>query len=785
MLINYLKTALRNFWRNKIYSLINVAGLAIGMACSIIIFLWVNNELSYDRFHQNANHIFQLHQTIFMENDTHNTEKTAGPLAQDLKQLFPEIANTTRFSDVGETLLTYKDRSFEEKLGTFADPSIFDIFTFPLQGGNAHTVLQNPYSIVLTETMAKKYFDEEEPIGKTVQLDKKYNLMVTGVLKNIPSNSSRKFDFIVPFQFLEKIGINIHRYDNTSFYTYVQLYDHVSFQETSQKIFNTFTKSEEESGIKRKYFLVPLTDSYLQGDQSPGMQALYLLSTLAVLVLIIACINFINLSTARSSHREKEVGIRKVTGARRIQLINQFLSESIITTIIASLFALVLTELFLPVLNRLSGKQIDADYLNGQFIWGFIGIIIVTAIISGGYPALVLSAFNPAKVFRGGLRSGKKSARFRKILVCTQFTFTIVFIIYSIVTFLQGQHILNADLGFNKDNVVYFRLKGDMVENYRSVKNELLQHPYISHVTSSKDLPQIISSGELDWGEKNNKRDNFAWFSLVDYDYTETFDILITEGRFFSSKFPADKNDAIIVSETIVKQLNWKDPVGKRFYFTGQYKTIIGVIKDFQCFPMTFIQGGIILELNPGANNYMFIKVDTNDPENYSQTVSFIQSACNRYGNNYPLEIKYLDHYAFEDIEQARAMQNIDLMIFYFAVFGLFVSCLGLLGLSSFMTEKRAKEISVRRVMGASYTAIIRLLTNEYVKIILWANLIALPIAYLVMNEMLQIFAYRIELSWWIFILTGLFVLLIALLTVIGQAIRSASLNPVVLLRYE
>ena len=784
MLKNYLKIALRNIFHQKVYSIINIAGLSIGIACSILIMLWVQNELSYDNFHKKAGQIHQVYLTIKIDKKAETIEKTSAPLAIDLKNEFPEIINSTRLCYLGETLLRFKESVFVENNGACVDRSFLQIFSFQLIKGDPARALNDPHSIILVENFAKKYFAGEDPLGKIVTMNNKTDFVVTGVMQNVPSNSNRKFDFLIPFNYLKETGKNINGYNNTEFYTYVLLKKNVSNQQVSNKIYTTFIKASNESGVEKHYSLVPLVETHLQKDLSNRYFSLYALPLLAFLILIIACINFINLSTARLVYRTKEIGVRKVIGATRSQLFKQFIGESLLITFIAAIFALFIVELFLPSVNLLSGKQLSFAWGNSDFIIGLIGIIIFTAIAAGSYPAFILSSFHPAKVFRETLSYGKKAGRFRKTLVGVQFTFAIIFLVITSVTYLQSRYMKNADLGFTRENIIYVPLKGGIEKKYEIVKQKLLQNPDINNVTSSDHLPQIINSGTLDWGTKENKN-HLAWQTNVDFDYLKTFDLKMVQGRFYSENFPSDKSSAIVIDENAVKLLGWENPVGKRFFYEGQYYTTIGIVKSFQCFPMSFGKAGLILKLNPGSNKYMFIKINSKDPARISNTVSFIKNTCSNYSFEYPLEYNFLNDYLFQDIDQAKFGEIIEQLTRYFTFLGILIACLGLLGLSSYVTERRNKEFGIRKILGATNVNIVKIISREFIQIIIAANLIGMPLSYLMINGYLQMYAYRVNLSIWIFIAIGFFIVGLGLFTISFQALKAAVAKPAESLRYE
>ncbi len=763
----------------------------------MLIFLWVQYELSYDRYHEKADQICQVFQTYLLEKGTHTSEGTPGPLARGLQKKFPEIINTSRMGKIGEVLLKFiplgednNVKPFLETEGMYADPSIFEIFSFPFIKGNPKTALGEPHSIFLTKTIAEKIFGNEEPLGRVIRIRNRFDLVVTGVIKDIPFNSHRRFQFLLPFIIQREMGENIESYGNNSFFTYVMLPRDTPYQEVSRKISHYLDDVVE---YKAELSLMPFVKVHLEEHDGIGYGLLTIFSFLAFIIIITACINFMNLSTARSVHRAKEVGIRKVIGASRIQLVKQFIGEAILLTVISFFIAIVLIECFLPAFSLLTGKHVTTNYIDIQFIFGSLGIILFTGIVAGTYPAFFLSSFQPVKVLKESLKGGEKGGRLRKVLVVVQFSFAIFFIVGSTVLIMQMNHIKRGDLGFKRENIIYIPVKGDIWNKYESIKNELLHNPNVTQVTTSSHMPFLINDGELDWGTRENDRSIIVWHTKVGYDYIKLFNMEMIQGRFFSKEFPTDGTQSVVVNDKAIKTLEFESPIGKRLWFLGKYYTIIGVVKDFHSFPLAL--GGseaLVMRLNP-VNKFMFVKIRVKNPDPIksgqddsgrviSNTVRDLGGIFNKYNLDYPFEFNFLDEYIDKE---GKAFLTVIQIITSLTILSIFISCLGLFGLSSFMTEQRTKEIGIRKVLGASVKKIIQLLSKEYFKLLVIANLIACPIAYLALNKMLQFLTSRISLSIWIFLATSMFVCVLALLTVGFQALRAATKNPVESMRYE
>lgn len=796
MFNHYMKTAIRNIRKHKGYSLINIFGLAMGMACCILMFLWVQDELGYDRFHKKADALYRVTVENQQGDQISHVPFAPYPLGPVLKAEYPEIVNFTRYTG-GYTgwNLHYGEKSFVDDRIAFADPSFFEMFTFPFISGDLRAALKERYSVVLTEQLAQKCFGDEDPMGKVMQMHT-VDLKVTGIIRNIPKNSHMQFDYIVPI-------INQTEWREQDFESwqqgcplYIELRKNGSGNEVGQKISGIIEKYHPK--VNATVHLQPLKKIHLFSDfQRDGTNVgrgniiyVAVFSLTALCILMIACINFMNLSTARSGTRAKEVGMRKVAGAKRGDIVKQFFGESLILSFIALFFAILLAYLLLPTFNSISGKQLTLNVSgNGQLLLGFIAITLFTGIISGSYPALFLSSFRTVNVLGGSLPRGTNSrALLRKILVVTQFSFTIILIIGTTVIYSQLDFMRNKPLGFDKDHIVSFPGYGRYWDNYESARNELLQNPSILNMTKAFP-PSATGMGITDfyWEGKSPDEEIVLYPVSVGFDYVETFRMEIIEGRSFSRDFPTDRLNCII-NETAARVMALQSPVGKRFSYTGnqgyiygfdnQEGVIIGVVKDYHSGSLHNRIPPIVLKY---SDRGFFVNVKINSSD-VSETLRFLETKWKEFVPGRPFKYNFLDE-TIENYYQNE--QKIATSFRYFTILAIFIASLGLFGLASYMAEQRTKEIGIRKVLGATVSGIVLLLSKEFTKWVMLANIFGWPIAYFAMKVWLQNFAYRIEVGWWIFILSGILALVIAMATVSYQAFRAAVANPVDSLRYE
>ncbi len=782
MFKSYLKMTVRIFRRHKVYSFINIAGLSLGMTVCILILLWVRSELSFDRFHKNTDRIFRVVRVWPTEN-AYGPEGP-GPLGPALKADYPEIINMSRIFPPPESPLRYEDKAFHVKaLGV--DPSFLDIFSFPIVRGNNKTSFEDPDFILLTEETAKKYFGDEDPIGKVVRYEwwsRWLEFHVTGIIENVPSNSHLQFDALIPFDFVTASGMTIDTWDAIAYHAYVQLEENTDYKVLNTKINGVMKKYAPDSTAE--IHLEPLTRIHLYDYFGGGpITYVYIFSIIGILILIIACINFMNLSTARSMTRAKEVGIRKVIGSSRRQLIQQFFGESIMLSLLALCMALVLAKPLLPSVNRIIGTSINAQF-SPSIIPILIGSALLTGLVAGSYPAFLLSGFQPVSTIKGTGQLTSRRSSLRRILVIAQFVISIVLIICVTFIYRQLDFIRNRELGFQKTHILTLTMGGSFWDKYQTIKNELLSNPRIQSMTQTNfSFPSGYGTDHVWWEGKEDNENVFMSIRSVDFDFQKTFDIEMVEGRFFSRDFPTDVEESFILNEKAVEFMGLESPVGKAFscqipFGEGKGK-IIGVVKDFHFQSLHREIQPLIVMIHPYWLSHCHFKISSED---IPATLAFIDSKLKEFVPEFPFELRFLE----EDIDRLyRTEQRIGSLVRYGAILAVFVACLGLFGLASFNAEQRTKEIGVRKVLGASVSGIVFLFSKEFAKWALLANAIAWPVSYFVMRKWMQSFAYRIPLAWEIFVLSAGLALMIALLTVSYQAVKAATSNPVDSLRYE
>jgi putative ABC transport system permease protein len=779
MFKNHLKIAFRTLLKHKGYSFINIAGLAIGMACCILILLWVQHELSFDRFHPNADDIYRVYQDVHHAGGVMPFSNLPMPLAPEIESTIPEIRLASRLAGDRVTI-KYGDKIFNETGIYYTDPSFFEIFSFPLVQGDSRTALSDPHSILLTEAAAEKYFGSDNPLGKVLTLDGTDQMKVTGLLNNPPDNSSLQFDFLVPFTLLDAGGYDTSRWNSSTTQTYVLVNRGIAADQIEQKISGILLQhNQKEESYLRLQPLKKLRLYTLSGE--PGnMKSVYIFSLIALFVLVIACINFMNLATARSSKRAREVGLRKVVGARRSQIVRQFFGEAVFLTLIAFSLSLLLVELALPLFNRISAKQLSLDFTGNLIVYAsLLGIAIFTGLLSASYPALYLSSFLPVKVLKSSFRPSSSSSLFRKGLVIFQFSLSIILIIGTGVISSQLHYIQKRDIGFDRENLVYFNINDTISQNFNAVKDEILHDSSILNVTRTFQIPSYNRySSPADWeGKGPGQNINFN-ISIVDEDYLRTLGLELAQGRNFSKGFSTDTSNYILNQEA-VKQMGLEEPLGKRFSLGDSTGEIIGIVKDYNYMPFTYEIQPLVWSYTPVMFRYAMVRISG---QNIPETISRIENTWRKFAPDFPFEY----HFLMDDYQSIYTKeQRMEDLFLGFTILAVFISCLGLFGLASFMTEQRTKEIGIRKVLGASMAGIASLLSREFLKWVAAANLIAWPVAYLAMRGWLRGFAYKIDMGLAIFLFAAGLALFIALATVSFQAIRAAMGNPVKALRYE
>jgi len=774
MLKNYIKTALRNIRKYKVYSLINIFGLAVGMASCILIFLWIQDELSYDRFHDHSDRLFRVVSSL--EGEWTSTSPWA--INDVLKRDFPEILRSTRFRTF-HFLTRHKENSYYEDLG-FVDPDFLDMFSFPLLQGDPDTALTSKESVVISEKVAQKYFRNQDPVGKILTVNNDTDLKVTGVLKNVPSNSTLQFDMLASVKLLGEGRLQTWALETQAF---VMLEKNVSLKDLRSKISGTTMKYDKRVENKTVINdLQPVSRMHLFGlNEKGGILYIYIFSAIAVIILFIACINFINLTTAKSGNRAVEVGMRKVIGARRSHLIKQFFGEAVFISLIAFILAVLLVSMFLPTFNNLTQKQLVLDpNQNSSLILILLGIALFTGILSGSYPALLFSSFTPIQALRESGSLSFKSPVLRRVLVIFQFTVAVALIFSSIILQRQMNYIKNKDLGFNRSYVLRLPMNKDIQGHYDAFKQRLVSNSDILNVTSASNTPLSIGNiNPVYWEGRTPEQYEVINFAAVDYDYFETFQMDITEGRAFSRDFAADEKNYII-NEAAVRFTELESPIGKLFSIWEREGRIIGVVKNFHSRSLHDEIRPVVFTLTHNwAHNYIFIRIN---PEKAQSAVRSVESSWKQFAAGHPYEYDFLDDVFNRQYQTDQRMSSI---INDFTFLAIFISCLGLFGLASYMAERRTKEIGIRKVLGASVSSVIFMLSKDFTRWVLIANVIAWPITWYVMSQWMQNYAYRINIRWWMCLLAGGLALLIALLTVGYQSIRAATANPADSIRYE
>jgi putative ABC transport system permease protein len=790
MLKNWLYISFRNLQKNIGFSLINILGLSIGITATLLILLWVQDELSFDRFHENADNLYQVEEDQYYSGETYHVTVTPYPSGPIWKEEIPEIKDACRYQWPSGMLFRYGDKAFYEDGCVAVDQSFFSMFSFPVLSGNKQTLLTQPYFAVLTDETAEKYFGNEDPVGKILQVNNKYEFTVTGIVKKPPSNSSLRFDILIPFDYLKETGQYYDDWGSNSIRTYIQLNENAIPDTVNRKLTRVVREHEPQSTtdfLVLAFTRIHLHQHFGYGNPPGAIVFVYIFSIIAAFVLLIACINFMNLSTARSAKRAKEIGMRKVMGSSRQNLIFQFLGESFMLTFISVLLALLITGLILNVFNDISGKELSfTNLLNYKFISGLIILTLITTFIAGAYPSVFLSSFKPISILKGDLSKGTGSGLFRKILVIFQFTLSVILIIGTFVIFKQLLFTRNIDLGFDKEHILYIHLRGDIKNKYYTLKEDLLKNPNITGVSATMHSPSQIgsNSGGADWEGKDPELTTLIGFSAVDFDYTETLQIDILAGRSFSKEYPGDlatdSTGMFLVNEEVAKIMGVENPAGMRFDFIGLKGQIIGVMKNFHFQSIRDkIEPLAIVVSDVRWLNNMIIKTG---PGDMTQTMKEIEDTWNKILPQYPFEYHFLD----EDYDYMyRTEMRLSKIVKYFTFLAIIIACLGLFGLSLFTSEQRTREIGIRKAMGGNVSEIVYLLSAEFTRLILISCFIAIPAAYFIMRRFLQDFAYHTDLSWWIFVLAGMAALVIGIITVAYQSVRVSLTNPSKSLRYE
>lgn len=789
MLRNYFRTAWRNLFKNRFYSLINMSGLTVGLAVGILILLWVQDELSFDRFHREASHIYKLENWAGTGSSRQIWTSTVAPIADMGKKEVPGIREAVRLSHNGMyNLFKYKDKSIVEENTLFADPTFFSVFDFPLIDGNPAKPFPDDHSVVLTATAAKRYFGDEAPLGKVLISDDNTAFTVSGIINDIPENSSIKSDIILPlslkFSRLYQASTNgknqYNDFSQFNYNTYFLLQPNASIATMTDKL-RTIHLRNKPNDTDLTYLLQPLPAIHLyhaDGTEA-GIGAVRMFGIIALLILAIACINYVNLSTARAMLRSKEVSMRKIVGAAREQLFLQFVIETGLLFLLSTILAMGLMYALLPFFNQLSGKKLVLS-LSDIRIWELIGLTIFgTLVASSIYPAILLSSFDPLKALKGKISARFSEAMFRKVLVVVQFSVSVILIASTFIISNQLHYIQSKELGYDKSHVFGFFMRDNMAKHFDAIKDNLLKQPGVAGVTrASANIIRIDGqSGDNEWDGKEAGETMFVNPVAIDKDFIPFFKMQLTEGRNFAGT-PADSLH-FILNETAVKRARIKNPIGKSFRLWNRRGTIVGVVKDFHFASMRHKIEPAVFFYEPGDMSAMYVKTTSDKAQ---QAIAATETAYKQYDTDYAFTYTFLDA-SFDNLYKSE--RETGLLFNIFAGIAILISCLGLFGLATYTAQVRTREIGVRKVLGSSVSGIIRLLVQDFVKLVIIAIVIAVPVAWYTMNQWLLDFAYRINIQWWIFALAGILALSIALITISVQSIKAALMNPVKSLRPE
>lgn len=792
MFRNYLKIAFRNLFRHKTFSAINILGMALGMACSLLIILWVQDEKAVDGFHVNGKQLYQVYERDHNDGKVDAGYPTQGMLAEELKRVIPEVqyASALDYAAAPGTMNTFESgNKVMKQSGNFAGQDFFSMFSYPLLQGNPKTALSVPAGIAISRKMAEDFFGSPgSAINKTILFDNKEDLKVTAVFENLPAHASRKFDFLRSWTDYVKQNDWVHNWGNTSPDTYVQLYKNANPAKVAAAIKDfVYRYKQKDKGSFTELGLQPYPERYLHstfknGEPDGGrIDYVHLFTLVAIFILLIACINFMNLATAQSAKRAKEVGLRKVIGAFRSSLVSQFLGEAMMLTFFSVILAVILAAGLIPAFNSLTGKQLSIPFAQPLFWLALTVLLILTGFVAGSYPALFMSSLNPVRVLKGSLKFSWRATFFRKGLVVFQFVLSILLIVGMIVIYRQVNFIQTTNLGYDRENLVYIPIEGELVKKFELFKEEAGNIPGVLSISKMRNSPTIIEhhTGSISWpGKDPNAQLSFA-DAVVGYDFVKTMKLKMLEGRDFSRDFAGDSL-GFILNETAVNKIGFQNPVGQTVVWGNHPGKIIGVLKDFHFSSMHQTIDPLIVRLDENWPwGTILVRVNGRQTK---ETLAGLQKICAGLNPKFPFTYTFSDQ-EFANLYKSEAV--VSQLANIFAVLAIFISCLGLFGLATFTAGQRTKEIGVRKVLGATASGVVGLLSKEFLKLLLIAIAIATPLGWFVMNRWLSGYAYKIQLDWWIFALAGLLAICIAMLTVSYQSIKSALTSPVISLRSE
>ena len=790
MLKNYFKIALRTFKRQKGYSFLNVAGLSVGLACAFLIALWIRDEVRYDRFHASGDRIYRVLRHMYSNDQIRTVDTITWPLARVLKEEYPEVEDVALITQP-ENLVFKRGELLARESGMHAGPAFFTMFSWRLIQGVPDEVLQDPTSVVISASLAEKYFGSDwrergSAVGEVIYIDNRADFTVTGVFEDIPHHSSLQFDFVLPLEDYARRRSGLGNWNNSRFPLFVRTREGADAKALSEKIINI--QNDHIKGFRSDLFLQPYTDQHLYSTFKDGVRIVgrieyyvRVFSVVALIIVLIACINFVNLATARSVRRAREIGVRKAIGAERRSLIGQFMGESLLLVLVAFVLAIGLVVAALPVFNGLTEKSIGITTLHGSTLLLFAGIGLLTALIAGTYPALYLSSFNAVSILRGTFRLSGGSARLRQGLVVFQFAMSILLIVGTVTVYRQIGYIHAKNLGLDRENVIYLPLEGQMREQFDTAKEELLRQPGIAFVTSTNENPLEVKDNTsiVSWQGKNPDSKNDFYTILANFDFLDVMKIELAAGRDFDPRFGTDSVNYII-NEKALEVMSFDNPLGERLSLWGSESgTVVGVVKNFHISPLYAEIEPTIIRLWPQDIRWLFLRTE---PGRTREALASLEAISNRLNPEYPFEYQFLDE-SFRQMYRSEAV--VGKLAGCFTMLALFIAGLGLFGLAAFTAQQRTKEIGVRKVLGATVSNLVVLLSKDFIALVLIAFVVTVPLSYFLMEHWLDGFAYRVEIGAGVFMLTGAVVVLMALLTVSYQAVKAALADPVKSLRYE